>query len=994
LGVQSFLESPAATLRAGFVRPAVFTFLASLFVFPAFALDPHKSLSQYSRTTWTQMQGLPQDTIRVITQTADGYLWLGTDEGLARFDGYDFVLFHKANGDLPSNSITALEPAVDGSLWIGTANGLVHYGNKQFRTYTAKDGLPDDAITQLYVDHAGTLWIVAGISLSRFEGGSFTTLAPGTDLPLTAVRNIREDARHDFWIAGLSAIGKLSGGRFTKLVGPETLDSMFISPIVADRRDNLWFGGNRGLMVRSPDGKIRKFTERDGLPDIFVRALWEDRDGNMWAGTNAGIARFDGTRFVTPHADGADTDLVRCLFEDREGNLWVGSNSGLTRYRDTAFSVYGKTEGLPSDEPNTVFQDHTGRIWVGFHDAGLMLFSPGGNRVFTTRDGLPNNEIFSIREAANGDLLIAARGGMVRMHDGHFSTFVPPDPLARLTDFDVLEDSGGTIWLATPGGLGRLRGQDFRIVVPGAPTLANAMVALGEGVDGAIWAGTYGKGLWRVDGDEIRQFTTAQGLSSDQIRTLYQGTNGTLWIGTFGGGLTAVRNGKFSSFTEKDGLLSDNVADVADDGQALWLSTTRGICRVPKQQLFDFADGRRTRLEPVNYGLEDGLRSAQCSPSYPIGGGGNRTVDGRLWFTTTRGIAVFDPRAHQQPVLAPAVQLVDITVNGETLDLQQAARLGPHAERVQIRYTAIHLSAPERVTYSHRLEGLDRDWVRAGGRRLINYNSLAHGHYRFIVRAEIPGGLASEQSYSFQVLPRFYETTWFRVLMAALLAASAWAVYQMRLRQIRYRFAGVLEERARLAREIHDTLAQGFVGISSQLDAVAMCMPEEGTPARKYLDLARRMARHSLTEARRSVMDLRASALEGQDLAAALQSGTRMWTAGSGVDVEVQVSGAAGELPQDVEQHLLRIAQEAVANATKHGAASKISIQLHMDARKLFLRIKDNGRGFDQEGAFVSVGGHFGLIGMRERAERLGGELRLASQPGEGTEVEVSVPLP
>jgi signal transduction histidine kinase len=229
--------------------------------------------------------------------------------------------------------------------------------------------------------------------------------------------------------------------------------------------------------------------------------------------------------------------------------------------------------------------------------------------------------------------------------------------------------------------------------------------------------------------------------------------------------------------------------------------------------------------------------------------------------------------------------------------------------------------------------------------------------------------------------------------LAAVLAA-AWAIYQLRLRQIRSRFGLVLEERARLAREIHDTLAQGFVGISSQLDAVAMCMPEDATPARPHLDMARRMARHSLTEARRSVMDLRASALEGQDLAAAIQSGTRMWTAGSGVDIAVEVTGTGIPLPEEMEQHLLRIAQEAVANALKHAGASRIGVRLHQEAHNLHLRIADNGRGFDPQDVFSSRAGHFGVIGMRERAERLGGELRFASNPGEGTEVEVTVPLP
>jgi signal transduction histidine kinase/ligand-binding sensor domain-containing protein len=979
------------------VKRAASLCLAVLLAVSAYALDPHKSLTQYSRTTWGQADGLPQDTIKAITQTTDGYLWLGTDEGLARFDGYDFRQYDKASGDLPANSITALAAASDGTLWIGTSNGLTRYspaGKNRFHTFTTKDGLPDDAIIQLYEDHGGTLWIVAGIYLSRYQNGRFTNFTPGKDLPVTTARIIREDRAHDLWIAGFTAVVKMKGDRFETVMDAKTLDGNIITTMLFDRQGDAWFGGNKGILVRSSNGSLRRYGDRDGLPDPFLRALLEDRDGNIWAGTNSGIARMDGKRFVTPNtADANDMDPVRSLFEDHEGDVWVGTNGGLTRYRDTVFTAYGKTEGLPSDEPNAIYQDRAGNVWVGFHESGLLRFGPGAPRRYTTRDGIPN-EIFSIREASNGDLLIGARGGMVRMHDGRFTTFVPNDPLERLNVFDALEDAAGRTWLATPGGLAELTSHGSHAVFPSEPLLINAVVTLCADRDGSIWAGTYGRGLWRVQGKDTRQFTIADGLSSDQIRSLYQDGDGTLWIATFGGGLDAYTDGKFQSFTAKDGLLSDNVARVSDDGESLWLSTTRGICRIPKQQLSEFAERRRVRLEPVNYGVEDGLRSAQVSPSYPVGGGGTRTADGRLWFTTIRGLAVFTPGAHRQPALAPLVHVADVEANGHALDLSQPAQLGPSSERIQIRYTAIHLNAPERVQYSYRLDGIDKDWVSAGTRRLINYNSIGHGNYRFTVRAEIPGGGASEQSYSFTVVPWFYETAWFRVVFALLLLALGWAMYQLRLRRIQYRFSLVLEERARLAREIHDTLAQGFVGISSQLDAVAMCMPEETTPARKFLDLARRMARHSLTEARRAVMDLRSAALENQDLAAAIQSGTRQWTAGSGVEVEVDVDGSRAEIPEEMEQHLLRIAQEAVANVLKHAGAKRIWIKLHLEARKLYLRIKDDGRGFDQNGVFSTLGGHFGLIGMRERAERLGGELRLASHPGEGTEVEVSVPLP
>ncbi|HLI84924.1 MAG TPA: two-component regulator propeller domain-containing protein [Bryobacteraceae bacterium] len=969
----------------------------------AFPLDPHKGLTQYSRKLWTQQNGLPQDTIRAIGQTTDGYLWLGTDEGLARFDGYDFTVFNKENSKLPSNTITALCAGLDGSLWIGTGAGLTRYQNREFHTYTTKDGLPDDGIGPLFVDHAGTLWIVAGTDLAEYDGHKFTVFAAGKDLPLNTVRTVYEDRHHVLWVGGFGGIVKKSGERFVPVLESNIIAGDAISRLAVDDHDNLWIGGSSGMIVLYPDGRTRLYTTRDGLPDLFIRAMWLDRDGNLWAGTNNGLARFQNNRFVTLAGLGGrfTLDEVRSLFEDREGNLWVGDDDGLIRMRDDIFSDYGVGEGLPGYDASTVLQDHAGRIWIGYRDSGLVLFSPDGYKQYTRRDGLPSDEVFSIRETRGGELLVGTRDGLARgmasTQGIHFTNFRPPDPLARYSVYDSLEDSSGRLWLGLPQGLGQLVDGKLRMVIQGGPLLNTAFVALLEARDGALWAGTFGRGLWRVKNGQMRQFTTADGLSSDNIRSIREDRDGTLWIATFGGGLNEYRNGKFFSFAAKDGLLSDNISGVADDGQSLWLSTTRGVCRISKQQLQAFANHALSKLEPTNYGIDDGLRSAQCAPGYPIPGGVRRTSDGRLWFPTSRGLAVIDPALRRFPPIAPTIHLLGATADGEPIDFSSAARLKPGTERLQFRYTAIHLSAPERVQYWLKLEGLDSDWVRVGARRVSDFNSLKHGKYRFMIRAVVPGGAAAERSYAFEVLPAFYETIWFRLLALLALAGLGWALYHLRLRQERYRFALVLEERARLAREIHDTLAQGFVGIASQLDAVAMAMPDqEGTPwevARQYLDLARKMARHSLTEARRAVMDLRASVLEGRDLATALNSGAQMWTAGSGVEVEVDVSGERKSLPPDMEQHLLRIAQEAVTNVLKHAGASKICLKLHMEAKKLFLRVADNGHGFEHPDAFSPQEGHFGLLGMRERAERLGGELHLASHPGEGTEVEVTVPL-
>ncbi len=957
------------------------------------ALDPHRSLTQYSRTVWTQADGLPQDTVKAITQTADGYLWLGTDEGLARFDGYEFTTFDKSDGDLPANSITALAATADGGLWIGTASGLTEYRDKRFRTFTTRDGLPDNAITGLYADHEGALWIVAGLGLSRLENGRFTNYAPGPQLPVTSVRAVVEDRSQQLWVAGLSGVGRLSAKGFTPVIGGAQLAGRFVTCLAVGADGTVWVGSSGGVLALSPDGVLRSYRRAEGLPDPLIRALWCDRYGYIWAGTNRGVARFDGHRF-TVALEETGVVSVRSIAGDREGNLWVGDNSGLSRLRDEVFTVSGRNEGWPSDEPTTAFQDRAGRMWVGFHESGLMLVSGGERRVFTRRDGLPDNDIFSISETRSGDLLIGARNGLAVMHGDSFTVYRPEDRLNRFNVYDALEDGAGRIWLATAAGMARSDGGRFAIIEPADPVLNASMVTLCLGRDGAVWAGTFGQGLWRIQGQERRHFTTADGLSSDAVRSIYQDPDGTLWIGTFGGGLNSFRDGRFLRYTQKDGLLSDNVVKIIDDGASFWLATTRGICRVWKSQLREFAAGRRKTLAPVNYGVADGLRSAQCAPEYPASAGGVRLREGAIWFPTARGMAVYDPRAGPHTRIAPVVHVVEITAGNSPVDLSRPARLPPGADRLQVRYTALHFSAPERVQYWYKLEGLDRNWFWAGSRRVTNYNSLPHGSYRFVVRAQVPNAPAAEASYAFVLLPHFYETAWFRVLAVALLGGLVWLGFLVRVRQIGSRFALVLNERARLAREIHDTLAQGFVGISSQLDAVAMSMPEDDSPARRYLQMAQRMARHSLTEARRSMMDLRASVLEDRDLAAALEAGTRQWTAGQPVEVSVDVSGDRRPLPQEMEQQLLRIAQEAVTNSMKHAHASRIGIKLQRDAKSLRLRILDDGRGFEERDAFAAHGGHFGLIGMRERAERLGGELRLASQPGAGTEVEVSVPLP
>jgi len=961
-------------------------------------------LTQYARAVWTQAQGLPQDFVQAIAQTSDGYLWLGTDEGLTRFDGYDFVTFTKEMGALPNNTVTTLAAGADNTLWIGTPKGLSRYRNQRFTVFTMSDGLPDKSVVSICEDHNGTVWIAFGSSLASFTNGKFTNYPIERFQPLTTIGKVYEDRHNRLFIAGLGGIVELKGQRFRPILGPKEMGVQTVSTLIEDAHDSLWLAGGIGILKRTPDGKTRLFDTRDGLPSRRVRDLWLDRHGNLWAGTSGGLSRLEGDRFVTtPFDSGHDLD-VRRFFEDREGNLWVGTNSGLNRLRDNAFMIYGRSEGLPSDQPIAVHQDRKGEIWVGYHNSGLVEFRDKSYRIHTTRNGLPSDEIIGIRETRNGDLLISTRAGLSRMHNGHFSNIVLPGSEAHRQVYDALEDNRGQIWLAAPGGVFRMTAEGFERVAPGGGPLENYAGILSEGQDGTIWAGTLGAGFWRIKDGDIRRFSAADGLGDDQVRSLYLDPDGTLWIGTLNGGLSAFRNGAFVVYTAKSGLPSDNVSHIEDDRKgSLWLSTTHGISRVSKKELREFAAGHIKILTPVNYGLGDGLRSAQCAPGYPVSGGGTRSSDGRLWFPTTNGLAMLDSAVVSKglPTPEPLAHFLDMIVDGKNMETLSGtrAKINPGAKSIQFRYTSIHLGAPERVTYEYRLEGLDTDWISAGSRRIVNFNTLSNGNYRFVVRASVLEAPSSEAAFSFIVLPHYYEEAWFLWLCAASFLAAIYGLYLLRLKQIRGRFALVLEERARMAREIHDTLSQGFFGISSQLDALELKMTDDSDSSSRKEDLARRlnlaqrMARHSLTEARRSVMELRASELTDSNLPCALKAAAQNWAVGSSAAIEVQISGDHQGLPEDIEQNVLRVAQEAVNNAVKHAAAKTVWVDLYLDPQALQLVVRDDGRGFELSGVFVLVGGHFGLLGMRERAERLGGSLEISSEPGVGTEVRMSVPL-
>lgn len=993
-------------MYSAFRRPVVVVALA-LAAWPAArALDPSRRMTQSIHRVWNQEDGLPQDTVRALAQTPDGFLWIGTDEGLARFDGYEFTAFNRRGGALPSNTVWSLAVASDGTLWITTPAGLVRYHDGVFHTMTRADGLPDATVGSLAAEpapskhgQAGKLWVVAGDTVCEVDQGKAREAGFGPAQARHGARLVRVGPDGALWVAGFRGIFRVQGGQARVVVPAGKLRGSMAAALWIDKDNTLWAGLSDGLLSVTPDdSNIRRYTTRDGLPDNFVRALWRDRQGALWAGTNGGLARLEHGRFVGVSAGtNAEQDWVRSLFEDREGNLWVGTNSGLNSYHDGRFTLYSRLEGLPGDKPTVIHQDRSGAVWIGFHDRGLFRFRPAPNIRYSTANGLPSNEIFSIRDAADGSLLVGTREGAVSIHDGTAHALPVPDALHRRLVLDILEDRSGLLWAASPGGLFMIERGHATHVAGGGPNNNDGVVALASMPDGAIWAASYGGELWEIREGRLSHYTSADGLPAEQFRSLQAGRDGTIWIGTVGGGLAWRRNGRFYHCGAQEGLPADNIAIIVEDAVGdLWLGTTQGICHVKRASLDAFTAGKSTKIEAELLGVSDGLRSAQCAPAY-ASGSGELTSDRWLWFPTAQGLALLNPAAPAPDRQAPSLVISMVEFDGKPLGAVVGNEFGPGDGRVIFRYTGIHLRAPEAVRYMFRLDGVDREWVISGARRTAGYSNLAPGRYVFHVRADAGGGV-HESRYAFSIRPHYYQTAWFAALLALALLGALWGAWQLRLRTLRARFQLVLNERARLARELHDTLAQDFVGLSTLLDAVSMRLAEDAATARLNLELARKMVRHSLTEARRSVMDLRAAVLQGQSLAEALTSAAPMWVAGSRLKVKVETEGEPVKLPEEEEQHLLRVAQEALHNAAHHSQGRNAWVRLSYvrngKTNEVKLTIRDDGRGFDPQGTLDPSAGHFGILGMRERAERIGGTFRLESRPGAGTLVEVSAPVP
>jgi signal transduction histidine kinase/CheY-like chemotaxis protein/ligand-binding sensor domain-containing protein len=762
------------------------------------ALDPHKAISQYIHDVWETQDGLPQNSIRAITQTRDGYLWLGTPSGLVRFDGVRFVVFDKGNtAEIRDNSITCLLLGQDESLWIGSQSGLLRMRHGSFSRYTRENGLSDNSVTSLLESRDGSLWIgTQSGGVNRLLDGKFIRYSQRDGLSSDTISALYESRDGIFWIGTIGHwLTRFMNGKFSPYGRKEGMLDDDGMAFYGDDDGSLWIGTDGGGLNRLKDGKFTSYSLSEGLLDRDVWTICRDRDRNLWVGTvGGGLARLENGRFVSyTTRDGLSSDYVLSLFEDREGSLWIGTKGGgLNRLKDGSVTSYTVKEGLSHDDVKCVYEGRDGNLWIGMEGGWMNRFRDGKFEVFPPKQSMLNDSVFSLLEDKQGDLWIGAgEHGLNRLSHGQLIHYTTKDGLPDDDIRAMLQNRDGNLWFGSnDGGLTSFSDGKFTAPKNVRERLAGSSVkCFYAGNDGSIWIGTEDRGLaqYTTDG-HIRAFSTRDGMSSNAVVALYQDAEGVLWIGTRGGGLNRLKEGNFVRYTIEEGMFDDFVYRVLEDArQNLWLSGAKGIFCVKKRELDDLAQGRIRMVHPVAYGTTDGMASSECNgDSQPSGWKGR---DGRLWFATSKGVVMIDPEHLEHNDLPPPVVIEQVLVDKKETNLDVKPSLAPGKGELELHYTGLSLLAPQKVNFKYRLEGFDKEWISAGKRRVAYYTNLPPGPYRFHVTACNNDGVWNESgaAFEFRLEPHFYQSSWFYGLGAFVMLLAGPGIYLLRVRRLKNR---------------------------------------------------------------------------------------------------------------------------------------------------------------------------------------------------------------
>lgn len=839
-------------------RTAMALLLAAAAPVATSCLDPQRAITQYAITTWRTTEGLPQNSASALLQTRDGYLWIGTEEGLCRFDGVTFTLFDRRNSPgLTANHAVSFCEDKSGTLWIGTwGGGLVRYRGGKFEPAATEVGALSGGIWSIVEDHADHIWAATARGLLRVDGDKAALLTTRDGLPSDNIRAVAEDAAGDLWIATRDGgLARYREGRFTIFTTKDGLSSNNLTALCPDREGNLWVGTAGAGLNCFRDGHFKALTTKDGLSHDTVWCITEDRRGNLWIGTyGGGLDRLSGGRIsALTSRQGLSDDYVWQVYEDREGNLWVGTaGGGLCRLKDGKLVVYSSREGLSSDAVRVILEDRKGAFWIGTTGGGLCRLKDGTVTTFTRKEGLSSDSIRSLCAARDGSLWVGSEtGGLDHLvPGGRIEHYGADQGLRNQFVLSVLEDKQGAVWAGTNGGgLSRLEGGRFTTYTTKEGLGANVVYALCEDPAGAVWAGT-DVGLSRIQGGRVTGYEGMERIARELVICISRDRDGTLWLGTASGGLLRLKDGKVAAITGREGLFSDTIFAVLEDGEGqFWMGCNKGIFSVPRKSLEAVADVTAAAVTCAVFGRTEGLRDPECNLAQPAGWRGS---DGRLWFPTSAGAACITPWLIRPNPVAPSMAIESAQADGRTLDVTRPVSLPAGTKDIEFIYTGLSFSAPERVHFKYMLEGFDSDWKDAGTRRAAYYTNVPPGPHAFKVTACNEDGLWSETpaTFLFRVEPHFYQR--FSFYMLCLIAAffTGWAVYRLRVSALKAHereLVALVEERTRSLVQEKEKLQLALVKIEAQEKELVAFNRELGRKVREQLETilrSRRLARY------------------------------------------------------------------------------------------------------------------------------------------------------
>src|SRR6266849_164855 len=998
----------------------VLMMIGMMLAIPAHALDPQKLISQFTHTSWTEKDAVP-GPVRAIAQTPDGYLWLGTEAGLYRFDGLHFVAWEPSFGEqILGSSVWSLCTSRDGSLWIGfSSGGISQLHNGHLKNYSRADGVPDGGILSIVEDGNGSIWAGGQYGLTKLDSGMWRQVGVERGYPAPGAQVLFVDRRGTLWVA----TDGLNFGLSRDPVRRNTILSLApnAKSFVATRESV----GQVWMMAEAPDGDVWiADTSGHTVRPIMSRRRWEagirigaeplcvlfDRDRSLWIGADQrGLRRLvDVTQpqkavLDQPRArEGLSSDRVYSALEDREGNLWFGTAGGLDRFRENKVVAYSNEEGLIQDQRLAMASTPDGSVWlVSYTSNTVQRFRQG--RITTSK--LPaysrsdTTRILSLYADGNSRVLFGGSFRLAEEAGGKLSFINVPDIEKGAMVHAIARDARGNLWITVwggdkGGGVLRLRDgnwTDFRnrIHLP----QYRCRVLYGDPL-GRLWLGFEDGEIAVYENEEFHVYSFGDGLPGGRVLAITRDRAGNFWIGSEGG-LSHFDHGHFVTVTKKNGLPGNSVSGIVEDDDGfLWLAGTLAILRVSSQELEKALLSPSYQMQGASFDANDGLRGLprQREP-FPTA---IRSTDGRLWFSTSEGVAVIDSRHLPRNIVPPPVTIETVKADDQTLQPASGLSLRPRTRNLQFEYAALSFTAPEHVQFRYKLEGYDDDWRGPVSAREVAYTNLPPRNYRFRVIASNSDGVWNEEgaSLNFTLMPAFYQTNSFRILCVVSGVFIVCVIYRMRVLQISRaigaRFDERLAERTRMARDLHDTFLQTIQGSKLVADD-ALELTTDPVRMRRAMEQLSVWLATATQEGRAALNSLRSATTQTNDLGEALRRVTEDDLIPGSMAVTFSVIGDAREMHPIVRDEVYRIGYEAIHNACTHSGASRLEVEL-IYSQDLILSVADNGTGIAPLFADRGKDGHFGLQGMRERAARIGGKLTLGSSSNSGTEIKLIVP--